>query len=82
MRRIGSELIAEKKAAIMRERSERKDKEKNDGVGRNDMQGRDLLTLLLKANMATDIPDSQRLSDEDMLARAYIMHIDRVFLVR
>lgn len=82
MRRIGSELIAEKKAAIMRELNERKNKEKDDGVGRNDMQGRDLLTLLLKANMATDIPDSQRLSDEDVLARAYILYIDRAFPVR
>ena len=82
MRRFGSELIAEKKAAIMRELNERKNKEKDDGVGRNDMQGRDLLTLLLKANMATDIPDSQRLSDEDVLARAYILHIDRAFPVR
>ncbi|RPD78482.1 cytochrome P450 [Lentinus tigrinus ALCF2SS1-7] len=67
MRRIGLELVAEKKAAIMRERYESKEKE--GGVERKDMRGRDLLTLLLKANMATDIPDNQRLSDEDVLAQ-------------
>ncbi|TFK89337.1 cytochrome P450 [Polyporus arcularius HHB13444] len=67
MRRIGLELVAEKKAAILRERYESKEKE--GGVERKDIAGRDLLTLLLKANMATDIPDNQRLSDEDVLAQ-------------
>ena len=64
MRRIGLQLIAEKKAAI-RAQAFRKE-----GLEKNDLHERDLLTLLLKANMATDIPDSQRLSDEDVLARA------------
>ncbi|KAI0643925.1 cytochrome P450 [Trametes meyenii] len=65
MRRIGSQLIAEKKAAILQESSTKKGAE----IGRQSVQGRDLLTLLIKANMATDIPDSQRLSDEDVLAQ-------------
>ena len=73
MRRIGSQLIAEKKAEIMREHAE--GKEKDAGVERHNMRGRDLLTLLIKANMATDIPDSQRLSDEDVLARTYLPNI-------
>ena len=55
-------LIAEKKAAIKSEGANTKET-----YGRN----RDLLTVLLKANMATDIPDSQKLSDEDVLAREY-----------
>lgn len=63
MRRIGMQLVAEKKAAIRAMESEK------EGVSKRDMQGRDLLTLLLKANMANDIPDAQRLSDEDVLAR-------------
>ena len=67
MRRIGLQHVAEKKAAIMRENHESKEKE--GGVERKDLHGRDLLTVLLKANMATDIPDNQRLSDEDVLAR-------------
>ena len=65
MHDIGMQLVAEKKAAIQRELAESKEK------GRNDMRSRDLLTLLLKANMATDIPDSQRLSDDDVLGREY-----------
>ncbi|KAH9919442.1 cytochrome P450 [Epithele typhae] len=65
MRRIGLELIAEKKAAIRRETAE--GKAEKDGVARSDVRGRDLLTLLLKANMATDIPDSQRLTDDEVV---------------
>ncbi|KAI0672480.1 cytochrome P450 [Trametes maxima] len=67
MRRIGSELIQEKKTQIQRELAE--NKSGGSSLERKDVQGRDLLTLLLKANMATDIPDSQRLSDEDVLAQ-------------
>ena len=61
MRRIGMQLIAEKKADIMRAAAEGKEKPRS----------RDLLTLLLKANMATDIPENQRLSDEDVLGREH-----------
>ncbi|KAI0329988.1 cytochrome P450 [Cubamyces sp. BRFM 1775] len=66
MHDIGMELVAEKKAAIRRELEESKEKAE---LGRSDMRNRDLLTLLLKANMASDIPDSQRLSDDDVLAQ-------------
>ena len=60
MHRIGMELIKEKKAAILAA---------NSTVEKKDVQGRDLLSLLIKANMATDVPESQRLSDEDVLAQ-------------
>lgn len=39
-------------------------------VGKKSLQGRDLLSLLVRANMAHDLPPSQRLSDDDVLARA------------
>ena len=75
MRRIGSMLIAEKKAAIIREQAERKalNLKEDENDASDSLRGRDLLTLLLKANMATDIPESQRLSDEDVLARACVL---------
>ncbi|KAF7792238.1 hypothetical protein EIP86_003274 [Pleurotus ostreatoroseus] len=63
MRRIGLQLIADKKAAIQAEKHS--DKER---LERKDMTDRDLLTLLIKANMATDIPENQKLSDEEVLA--------------
>ena len=61
MRRIGLKLIAEKKASILQTSGQT--------VEKKDVHGRDLLTLLIKANMATDIPESQRLTDEEVLAR-------------
>ena len=65
------QLIREKKAALARERAEKDEQKAFNGIERRDLRNRDLLTLLIKANMATDIPEGQRLSDEDVLARAY-----------
>lgn len=62
--RIGAQLVAERKTAILREASEKH-------LKREDLQGRDLLTLLVRANMAEDIPESQRLSDEDVVNRTF-----------
>nr|BED42950.1 cytochrome P450 monooxygenase [Trametes versicolor] len=58
--RIGAQLVAQRKTAILREASEKH-------LKREDLPGRDLLTLLVRANMAEDIPESQRLSDEDVV---------------
>ncbi|KAF9219209.1 cytochrome P450 [Gyrodon lividus] len=63
MARIGKELLTTAKAAARSGATEKGEIEKSS------LQGRDLLTLLVKANMATDIPESQRLSDEDVLAQ-------------
>lgn len=68
MHRIGMELVQEKKAAVLQSLAV----EKNGGaVGRKDVHGRDLLTTLIKANMATDLPDHLKLSDEDVVWRTY-----------
>lgn len=64
MRRMGMELITKKKAEILRAAAGEKEKD--------NLQSRDLLTLLIKANLATDLPESHRLSDEDVLAREQI----------
>ena len=60
-------MISQKKSEIFASTS---DETKGD-VRKKDIQGRDLLSLLIKANMATDIPDSARMSDEDILAREF-----------
>ena len=60
MREIGMGILKQRKAELLSTGS----------VEKKDVQGRDLLTLLLKANMATDIPEDQRLTDEEVLARA------------
>ena len=63
MRRIGTRLVVEKKAAIQAE----KDGRPIDSKGAN---GRDLLSLLIKANMAVDVrTDGQQMDDEEVLGR-------------
>lgn len=65
MTRIGGELLANAKASALAGAIE------NGGIEKNGLHGRDILSLLVKANMATDNPESQRLSDKDVIARAY-----------
>lgn len=60
MIRIGRQLLDKGEVAV----AELKKGEKGNGL-----QGRDLLSLLIRANMSTDLPDSQRLSDKEVLAR-------------
>jgi hypothetical protein len=65
MTRIGEELLAGAKAAAGESMTEK------GKIEQNSLHGRDLLSLLVKANMDTDIPESQKMSDEDVLARAF-----------
>jgi len=67
MDRIGNQLLKESKAALA-EANEEKDEI---------FKKRDLLSLLLKANLSTDIPESQRMNDRDVLARKslYLPHV-------
>jgi len=65
IRSIGQNIISQKKSEILSS-SEIDSKGR---VEKKNIQGRDLLSLLMKANMATDIPDHARMTDEDILAR-------------
>ncbi|KZV64003.1 cytochrome P450 [Peniophora sp. CONT] len=60
---IGMRLITEKKQAIIRETS------LDSSIEKKDIQGSDLLTLLLRANMASDLPESARMSDKDIVSQ-------------
>jgi hypothetical protein len=58
MNRIGRELLNDSKESVT--------------SGEEDTtRHRDLLSLLVQANIAPDLPDNQRLSDADFLARTY-----------
>ncbi|KXN81835.1 Cytochrome P450 4B1 [Leucoagaricus sp. SymC.cos] len=59
MDRIGNQLLNESRAALKKAMGEKDER----------FRKRDLLSLLLKANMSTDIPEDQRMSDEDVLAQ-------------
>ncbi|TFK22582.1 cytochrome-450 hydroxylase [Coprinopsis marcescibilis] len=56
IRKVAGELIQDKKRKI----------EEGQKSGKP-YQGRDLLSLLLKSNVAVDLPEDQRISDEDIL---------------
>ena len=65
MNRIGKQLLRDSRAAILA------DGEGNEKLAKSSWPGRDLLSLLLRANMSTDLPPSQRMTEEDVLAREY-----------
>ncbi|THH10021.1 hypothetical protein EW146_g8504 [Bondarzewia mesenterica] len=66
MSRIGHQLITEKKAAVLASMgTARKETVRSKAEA---VQGRDLLSLLIKANMAMDLPESARMDDDDVLA--------------
>lgn len=71
-------MISEKKSEILADTGV----ETKSGVRKKDIQGRDLLSLLIKANMATDIPDSARMSDEDILAREFSRYVCLPLILR
>ncbi|KAJ2927086.1 hypothetical protein H1R20_g10025, partial [Candolleomyces eurysporus] len=60
MDRIGRELLDNSKAALRKSGLK---------VDKESLKSKDLLTLLLRANMATDIPEHQRMSEDDVLAQ-------------
>jgi hypothetical protein len=62
MGRIGRQLLRDSKAAVA---------ESGEGSEKRSVLRRDLLSLLVRANTSPDILDSQRLSDDDVLARMY-----------
>ncbi|KAJ7227375.1 cytochrome P450 [Mycena pura] len=57
MRKIGQSILEERKRQV------------GEGATFETGRGRDLLSLLVRANTAKDVPASQRLSDEDVVAQ-------------
>lgn len=62
MNQIARQLLQESKAAVTA---------KGGFAEKGSLRGRDLLSLLTRANMAEDIPEYQKLKDEDVLAREF-----------
>lgn len=67
MDRIGSQLLSESKADIANQKTS--------------WTRRDLLSLLLRANVSTDLPASQRMSDQDVLARKHHIYFSKLRLL-
>ncbi|KIO34091.1 hypothetical protein M407DRAFT_64709, partial [Tulasnella calospora MUT 4182] len=68
MRRIGTKLVKDKREAILASSGV-------DKIGKKSVVGRDLLTVLIKANMATDVKDSERLTDQEVMDQISTMLI-------
>jgi cytochrome P450 len=66
IQRIGSELIQNKKNVVLAESSTNG----SGAVEKQNVQGHDLLSLLIKSNIASDMPESMRMSDSEILSRA------------
>jgi len=61
----GSQLIQDRKTDVHAEC----DVHGSGAVGRQDVGGHDLLSLLIKANIAADMPESMRMSDSEILSQ-------------
>jgi hypothetical protein len=64
MNRIGGQLLSDSKMSI-------ETSGKGHSFDKSGRQARDLLSLLVRANIATELPESQRLTDTDVVARVY-----------
>ena len=73
MASIGNEFISGAKAVVRASAIEKGEIEKK--KKKKSVHVRDILSLLVKANMAADTPESQRLSDEDVLVRIRRGHV-------
>jgi len=60
MARIGEELVGQKSDAVLAQ---------NGAADSKDLTGKDLLSILLKANMAENLKPSQRLTDKEVMAQ-------------
>jgi len=64
-RSVGEGLISQRKAELL---ATAKSNPKG-GIEKKTVQGWDLLSLLIKAHMATDLPDGACMTDEEVLWR-------------
>jgi hypothetical protein len=63
--RIGFGLIQNKKNAVIAECTA----DGSGAVEKQNVRGHDLLSLLIKSNIASDMPESMRMSDSEILSR-------------
>ncbi|KAG9023892.1 hypothetical protein FRB95_012370 [Tulasnella sp. JGI-2019a] len=65
MDRVGMDLVQRRKAALLHESAGE--------LKSSSVVGRDLLSILVKANMATDLKDSERMTDDEMMGQINTM---------
>lgn len=61
MARVGRQLVEEKRATILAEASV------SGNLQKKEFKGKDILSVIVKANMATDVKDTERMSDQEVI---------------
>ncbi|KAJ6572150.1 cytochrome P450 [Mycena capillaripes] len=61
IRRIGNDMITQKKSVMLAHR--------NGPAVKHELEGSDLLSLLIKPNLAIDLPAEERMTDEEILSQ-------------
>ncbi|KAJ3872268.1 cytochrome P450 [Lentinula edodes] len=61
IRRIGNNMIAQKKSVMLAHQS--------GPMGKHNLDGSDLLSLLIKSSLAVDLPPEEQMSDEEILSQ-------------
>ncbi|KAG9018778.1 hypothetical protein FRB90_009782 [Tulasnella sp. 427] len=61
MARVGRQLVEEKRAAVLAEAS------LSGGLQKEGFKGKDILSVIVKANMATDVKDTEKMSDQEVM---------------
>ncbi|KAG9045759.1 hypothetical protein FS837_005680, partial [Tulasnella sp. UAMH 9824] len=67
MARVGRQLVEEKRAAILAEAS------LSGNLDKKQFKGKDILSVIIKANMATDVKDTEKMSDQEVMDQIYTM---------
>ncbi|KAA1474441.1 cytochrome P450 [Dentipellis sp. KUC8613] len=65
LHRVGGQIVAERKAAVLAGMSSAE----KGSLRKSSIEGRDLMSLLIKANLANDVAEDARLSDEDLVSQ-------------
>jgi hypothetical protein len=71
IRQFGMRLIRETRTALLHKPH---DTDETVGLRKNDVKGNDILSSLLKANLAVDLREDLRLTDDELVARTCLMH--------
>ncbi|KIO15695.1 hypothetical protein M407DRAFT_34718 [Tulasnella calospora MUT 4182] len=62
MQRVGRKLLDERRAAILAEATDGAD-----AVDKRSVSGKDIFSVMIKANLANDIKDSERMTDQEVI---------------
>ncbi|KAG8908284.1 hypothetical protein FRB99_007817 [Tulasnella sp. 403] len=69
VKRISTQIFEERRATVLASQG------KDGGIEKNDVRARDMLNIMVRANMASDLKDSERLTDAEVIDQIATMII-------